>query len=148
VKTLNIFVALRIFLSLIFLISGIEKVFSPYQNFLYVVQGYQVFPVVLEEAIARIVPWLELFLGLFLLLGLWLKVSLRATALMYIGFISIVGQALVRKLPLEECGCFGQLITLTPSQIILMDLGFLLLTIIVLKNLQKSLVLSIDNAYQ
>lgn len=147
-KTLNIFVALRIFLSLIFLISGIEKVFSPYQNFLYVVQGYQVFPVVLEEAIARIVPWLELFLGLFLLLGLWLKVSLRATALMYIGFISIVGQALVRKLPLEECGCFGQLITLTPSQIILMDLGFLLLTIIVLKNLQKSLVLSIDNAYQ
>ena len=38
------YVILRIVIGSIFLISGLGKLLSPYQNFLYVIQAYQLLP--------------------------------------------------------------------------------------------------------
>ena len=66
-----IFPILRIIMGLFFLIVSTDTLLQPYQNFLYIVQNYQLFPPFLEEIVARVVPWIEFFLGLFLILGLW-----------------------------------------------------------------------------
>ena len=95
----------------LFVVSGFEKLIGPYQNFLYVIQNYSFLPFPLAESVARILPWIEFFLGIFLVLGLWLKWTLRALMVLLLMFMTVVTQALLRHLPLDECGCFGGLIS-------------------------------------
>ena len=77
-KGIPIYLVLRVLFGVFFMLVGGSKLFVPYQNFLYVIQSYQIFPPLIEELSARIVPWIEFFLGLFLVLGLWLKYVLMA----------------------------------------------------------------------
>ena len=95
----------------IFVVSGFEKLIGPYQNFLYVIQNYFFLPLSLAETVARLLPWVEFFLGIFLVLGLWLKWTLRAVMALLLMFMIVVLQALIRNLPIDECGCFGALIS-------------------------------------
>lgn len=139
-------VILRIFIGLIFLTSGFEKLISPYQNFLYVIQAYELFPSGMEKAAAFIVPWIELLVGLFLILGLWLEWSLKAALLVFACFIVIVGQALIRQLPLEACGCFGEWIHISPKNIIVFDSLMLLVTFYLLRHPSQVKRFSLDQA--
>ncbi|MBF0489209.1 MAG: DoxX family membrane protein [Candidatus Omnitrophica bacterium] len=125
----NMVVFLRIIIGIVLLASGFEKLLSPYQNFLYVLQAYEFFPTWLEKIVAISVPWVELMVGLFMLLGLWTQWALKGALLLFAGFIFIVGQALLRHLPMDQCGCFGESIHILPQHIILFD-SFTLLSII------------------
>ncbi len=95
----------------IFVVSGFEKLIGPYQNFLYIIQNYSFLPLSLAEIVARLFPWVEFFLGVFLVSGLWLKWTLRAVMALLLMFMAVVIQALIRNLPIDECGCFGALIS-------------------------------------
>src|SRR4051812_43532449 len=108
-------VILRIFIGMILLGSGVEKLLSPYQNFLYVIQSYQMLPSQLEFLAAVGVPWIELVAGLFMLLGLWLNLALLGAVGLFSSFIIIVGQALIRHLPIDHCGCFGEALHIAPQ---------------------------------
>ena len=101
---------LRIVIGGIFVVSGFEKLIGPYQNFLYIIQNYSFLPLFLAEIVARALPWIEFFIGIFLVLGLWLKWVLRAVIVLLLMFMGVVIQALMRNLPIDECGCFGALI--------------------------------------
>ena len=122
----------RILIGMLFIVSGGEKLIWPYQNFLYVIESYQILPGALETIVARVFPWIELFLGIFLVLGLWLSQILRGALVTSATFIVVVSQALVRQLPISECGCFGQLISLGLEKIILLDSGIFILILIML----------------
>ncbi|PIW64123.1 MAG: hypothetical protein COW13_01230 [Candidatus Omnitrophica bacterium CG12_big_fil_rev_8_21_14_0_65_50_5] len=139
------FVILRIFIGLVFLVSGFEKSVSPYQNFLYALQGYQFLPSFLEIAVAKIVPWIELLIGVFLVLGLWTRQALFAAAVMFTGFIIIVGQALIRGIDLAECGCFGEWIHIPPQGVIVMDAASLIVCLVLLKKLSLAQTWSLDS---
>lgn len=139
------FVILRILIGLIFVVSGFEKSVSPYQNFLYVLQGYQFLPSSLEIAVARVLPWMELLLGIFLVLGLWTRPVLIAASAMFTGFIIVVGQALIRGIDLTECGCFGEWIHIPPQGVIVMDVVSLMVCLVLLKNLSRAQTLSLDS---
>src|SRR5262245_30475370 len=108
------FPVLRVLIGLMFIVSGGEKLIWPYQNFLYVIQGYQLLPASAAMAAARVFPWVEFLVGVFLALGLWVPLALRAAAGMFTLFILIISQALLRKIPLGECGCFGELVSIAP----------------------------------
>jgi hypothetical protein len=127
--------------------SGFEKLVGPYQNFLYVVQSYAFLPIVLEEIVARLLPWIEFFLGVFLISGLWLKWTLRSTLVLFFMFILIVGQALLRKLPIDECGCFGGLISLPLSVVLMFDSVQLLLTGLLIKQEKHTGCFSLDRYF-
>lgn len=139
-----LFVILRWTIATVFLVSGLEKCLGPYQNFLYVVQQYELFPSGVEQVIARIFPFIELFIGIFLLVGLWTKQSLQAALIVNVAFILVVGQALIRQLPIDQCGCFGELIHVPLAGILLFDTGLLALNCLVLWNLSKALRFSMD----
>jgi uncharacterized membrane protein YphA (DoxX/SURF4 family) len=140
------FAAIRILIGLVFLISGIEKTLSPYQNFLYVIQAYDLLPAWGEEWTARLFPWIELFVGLFLVFGLWTRTALKAALVMFAVFITVVGQALLRGIPLDQCGCFGQLVHVSPHWIIVLDSVLLLCTAFLLRH-PKTIRFSLDQYF-
>ena len=138
---------LRIVIGLVFLVSGFEKVVSPYQNFLYVIQAYQLLPGWGQELTARLFPWMELFIGIFMVLGLWTQGAAKAVLLMLAVFITVVGQALLRGLPVDQCGCFGEMVHISPSKVIVLDSGLLLLTVFLLRYPSKTAQLSLDKFF-
>ena len=137
----------RILLGAFFVIMGGSKLLAPYQNFLYVIQAYQIFNPPLEELAARVVPWVEFFLGLFLVLGLWLKNVLNALLLLITGFLVILGQAIVRGLPIDHCGCFGDWISVSLKTMFLFDSSSWLLTFLMVLRLKQTSLLSLDNYF-
>ena len=112
----------------IFVVSGFEKLIGPYQNFLYVIQNYSFLPLFPAEFVARVFPWIEFCLGIFLVLGLWLKWTLRAVMVLLLMFMVVVIQALIRNLPIDECGCFGALISFPLPVILAFDAAVFVLT--------------------
>ena len=120
---------LRIVIGSVFLVSGLGKLLSPYQNFLYVLQAYQVLPSWAEVLVAQVFPWIELFVGAFVLLGLWTPWALRGALVLFGFFVVLLGQALLRGLPLESCGCFGEWVHLKPQTTMIMDSVSLVLTV-------------------
>ncbi len=138
---------LRILLGLLFVASGGEKLLFPYQNFLYVIQNYQILPPFAEESAARVMPWIELILGVFLILGLWLEWTLRGVLIMILGFLLIVGQALIRRLPLEECGCFGSRWSFPLPVTFLMDIILWTITAYLRIRIERTAFFSLDRYF-
>jgi len=138
---------LRLIIGIIFLVSSLGKLLSPYQNFLYVVQAHQVLPSWGELLTAQLFPWIELIVGVFVFSGLWTPWSLRGAALLFGVFVVVVGQALLRGLPLENCGCFGEWVHLKPQMVILMDSACLLLTLFLLSRISSVKKFSLDSYF-
>jgi hypothetical protein len=141
-------VILRIAIGCLFLVSGLGKLLSPYQNFLYVIQAYQVLPSWGEVATARIFPWLELITGVFVFLGFWMPWCLRGACVLFGIFLAVVGQALVRGLPLDNCGCFGEWVHLKPQMVFVMDCISLSLTLTMLRHLSGVKQFSLDSYFE
>ena len=140
-------ILLRLIIGSIFIFSGLGKLLSPYQNFLYVIQAYQVLPSWGEVLVAQIFPWIELFVGVFVLLGLWTSWSLRGALVLFGIFIVLLGQALIRRLPIESCGCFGEWLHLKLQVVIVMDSASLLLTLLLLYNILQTKKFSLDSYF-
>jgi uncharacterized membrane protein YphA (DoxX/SURF4 family) len=138
---------LRVAIGSIFIVSGFGKLLSPYQNFLYVVQAYQLLPSGGEVLTAQIFPWIELITGFFVFLGLWTSWSLRGALVLFGIFVTVVGQALIRGLPLESCGCFGEWVHLKPQAVIVMDSASLLVTSLLLRNISLAKKFSLDSYF-
>lgn len=146
-KIINIFVLIRVGLASIFIVSGFEKLTGPYQNFLYVIEGYDIFPRLLELFTAHTIPWVEFFIGIFLFLGLWTIWALRGFLLMVTVFIVIVSQAILRQLPITECGCFGELMSFPLHIVLLFDSCLFLLTAGLILKMDQSTSLSLDKYF-
>jgi uncharacterized membrane protein YphA (DoxX/SURF4 family) len=141
-------VLLRVIIGGVFLVSSLGKLLSPYQNFLYVIQAYQFLPSWAEVLTAQIFPWIELIVGVFVLLGFWIPWSLRGALTLFGIFVVVLGQALIRGLPLENCGCFGEWIHLKPQAVIMMDSLSLLMTFVLLRNLPRVKKFSLDSYFE
>jgi uncharacterized membrane protein YphA (DoxX/SURF4 family) len=128
--------------------SGFSKAIAPVVNFVYVLQGYEIVPVWLEYPLAYVVPWVEIAVGLGCLLGLWTKQALMAALMLFASFVMIIAQALLRRLPLEQCGCFGSLIHIPPSMMLLLDSFMVLLITVGLFKLPQMTRFSLDNILQ
>ncbi|MEX0753747.1 MAG: MauE/DoxX family redox-associated membrane protein [Actinomycetota bacterium] len=85
--------------------AGIGKVFDR-QGSVLAVSGYDVVPGSLVEPVAIILPWLEILLGVLLVLGLFTRIAGIATAVLMGAFIAGMLQAKARGLQID-CGCFG-----------------------------------------
>jgi len=128
-------------------VSGFEKLIGHYQNFLYVVQSYEFLPTLLEGIVAHVLPWIELILGIFMVGGLWFKWTIRLTMTLIIMFVVIVGQALIRGLPIDECGCFGGLISIPLIGVLMLDSTLLLLSFLLIKKALQAQRFSLDQYF-
>ena len=97
-------IAIRLLLGGLFLAAGLAKVGAPLQT-LAAIYSYQiVLPDWLANTIAHTLPWVEILLGLGLIVGLWLPVTVGGTALILAAFTVLTAQAWWRGLEID-CGC-------------------------------------------
>ena len=124
--------AIRIILGILFIYSAMTKI-TDLNYFAKSLYNYRLLPEESLNFFALIIPWLELIIGLLLIIGIYTRESALLGSILMIIFIGAVGIALARGLDIE-CGCFG---TRDGSRVgflkiiedVLILLGFILLSV-------------------
>lgn len=96
---------IRLILGVIFTTASADKIYHP-EAFAKAVYNYQILPDGLINLVAIILPWLEAFLGVFLLVGLWLPATVTLTSALLLVFYGALLFNVARGLDIH-CGCFS-----------------------------------------
>jgi uncharacterized membrane protein YphA (DoxX/SURF4 family) len=120
----------RFGLAAVWLVSGLLKAADPDQTYV-AVRAYDVLPDAGVEVVAALLPWVELALGVLLLVGVGTRLVATLSAVLLVVFVAGVAQAWARGLAID-CGCFGGGGAVEPGQTtyvqeLLRDAGFLLM---------------------
>lgn len=96
----------RLILGGVLLVAGAIKVVDPYGSATSV-RAYQVLPVHLANFLGFVLPFVEIGIGIFLIVGIWVRFAAFAGAALMVMFIVAIAQAWIRGISLD-CGCFGK----------------------------------------
>jgi uncharacterized membrane protein YphA (DoxX/SURF4 family) len=91
--------------AVVLLWAGLAKSFDR-QTAILAVDAYEVLPDGAVRIVAAVLPWIEVAVGLLLILGLFVRFAGLATAFLAGTFIVAMAQAKARGLEID-CGCFG-----------------------------------------
>ncbi len=113
----------------VFIYAALPKI-GDLESFAGQIHNYRLLPLPVENLFAMTLPWIELVIGLALVLGIRSRSgAVLATGLMAV-FMVAIAQAVARGLDIE-CGCFG---TADGTDVgvarLLEDTGFLLLAVL------------------
>ena len=97
--------SLRVYLGVVFLLAAWFKIVDPRQ-FALSIATYDLLPLYLINLMAVILPWIEVFVGVTLILGWWTRASALCIAGMMVMFIVALSLALAEGLEMS-CGCFA-----------------------------------------
>ena len=97
-------VRVQIALGIIFLAAAWPKIVDP-PSFAHMIYNYRVLPAGLINISALTMPWLEILVGLCLVLGIWVKPARWLVAAMLVVFIIAIAFNLMRDNAID-CGCF------------------------------------------
>jgi uncharacterized membrane protein YphA (DoxX/SURF4 family) len=120
----------RLGLAAVWFVSGGIKAADLNQAYI-AVHAYDVLPDGVVSVVAAAVPFIEIALGLLLLLGLGTRLTAALSAIVLLAFIVAISQAWARGLTID-CGCFGGGGQVSAGQTaypqeIARDIGFLVL---------------------
>jgi hypothetical protein len=126
-------VRVQIALGAVFVASAIPKLVDP-PAFAHMIYNYRLLPGTLVNALALVMPWVELLVGVLLVLGAWRREAALVAALLLVVFLGAIGWNLLRGHAID-CGCFDvRSAGKTPEQLLadmkwvmLRDVGLLLL---------------------
>ena len=94
---------IRVILGLVFIYASYDKILDP-GKFARDIANYHIIPFGLENSIAIILPWIELLIGLGIILGIFLDGSVFLSGGFLVLFILMIFQAMMRGFNIE-CGC-------------------------------------------
>ena len=97
--------AARLYLGGLFVFACLHKIAHP-DAFAVDVATYQLLPLWSVNAFALTVPWIELWVGLLLVLGLRVRAAALVTSVLLVSFMVALSYALAKGLDLS-CGCFA-----------------------------------------
>lgn len=95
----------RLILGVVLLVAGGLKIGNLPKSAM-AVRAYELLPVSLANFLGYTLPWIEIGLGLLLIVGVTVKISGALGALTMLVFIIAIAQAWARGLSID-CGCFG-----------------------------------------
>lgn len=95
----------RLILGVVFIYASVDKILYP-ADFAEAVYKYQILPGSLINLTAIILPWLEMILGLLLIVGVWVPGASSLSALLLITFFGVILFNIARGLDFH-CGCFS-----------------------------------------
>jgi uncharacterized membrane protein YphA (DoxX/SURF4 family) len=126
--------AARLYLGGLFVLACYHKIAYP-AEFALDVATYQFLPLWSVNAFALTVPWIELWVGLLLILGLRVRAAALVTSLLLVSFMVALSYALIKGLDMS-CGCFASQGAVKDDPIsyrtVLRDTSWLLLGLFVL----------------
>ena len=120
-------IALRWFLGITFIYASYYKIMSP-EDFAKVIYGYNLFPEVLINFTAIILPFVELISGLSLLLGIYPRSAALIINGLLLAFIFILTINIMRGYEFD-CGCFSTKKTGSPKLMVARDVMFLIMVL-------------------
>jgi hypothetical protein len=97
-------VRVQIALGAIFVVAALPKVLDP-PSFAHMIYNYRLVPGGAVNALALVMPWVEILVGLALILGVWPREAAALAGLLLLVFIAAIGLNLVRGHAVD-CGCF------------------------------------------
>jgi uncharacterized membrane protein YphA (DoxX/SURF4 family) len=92
-------------LAAVFVVAGIAKIADPPQ-FAHEVHNYALLPESAVNALALLLPWIEVIAGVFLFLGVWRRAAAGILGVSLLVFIVALSINLARGRAVD-CGCFG-----------------------------------------
>lgn len=95
----------RLFLGGILVYAGLTKLANPLQ-FAAAIEAYQLLSPDWVIWISRIIPWLEIVLGMGLIFGLWIRFFAAFAGSLLVFFTLIMLVTYLRGIE-ADCGCFG-----------------------------------------
>lgn len=95
---------MQIALGAVFVAAAIPKIADP-PGFAHMIYNYRLLPGAAINAVALLMPWLELVAGLALILGVWRREAALAVGAMLLVFLAAIGVNLARGHAVD-CGCF------------------------------------------
>ena len=95
----------RLILGGVLIAAGALKV-GNLQKSAMAVRAYEMLPVWMANLLGYALPWIEIGIGLLLVLGALVKINGLLGALIMLAFIIAIAQAWARGLSID-CGCFG-----------------------------------------
>ena len=117
----------RLVLGVIFIYASYDKMLHP-EAFAEVIYNYQILPDVFINVTAIFLPWLEMLMGIFLIIGFWMPGTVIWCNTLLVVYIGALCFNFARGLDIN-CGCFS---TTKGSSIsietILWDVAFLALS--------------------
>jgi putative oxidoreductase len=135
--------ALRLVLGGVFILASIGKL--QYQaDFINTVIGYGILPTNLAHVYGLILPWVELFIGCTLVLGIFSRFTTALSIPLVISFFIASAYSLLNSVA-KSCGCFGELIPLSSSASIVSDAVMLLMAVQLLLRRAEAEFLSIGS---
>jgi hypothetical protein len=118
----------RLILGGIFIFTGFAKI-NHVSALISEINQYQILPVALASVFGHVLPYLEILVGVLLVLGIVLRISASVGGLMLISFAVAKIVAMVRELDIKVCNCFGPAVPLLSTQSLAIDIVMLLLAI-------------------
>jgi uncharacterized membrane protein YphA (DoxX/SURF4 family) len=95
----------RLVLGGILVIAGALKIPHPDKSAM-AVRAYELLPISLANILGYSLPWVEVGVGLLLILGIAVRLNATIGTLLMIMFVIAISQAWARGLSID-CGCFG-----------------------------------------
>ena len=92
-------------LAAVFVVAGFGKIADP-PGFAHEIHNYGLVPGVAVNAMALVLPWIEVVCGLALFFGLARRSSARILGILLVVFVIALSINLARGKPVD-CGCFG-----------------------------------------
>jgi uncharacterized membrane protein YphA (DoxX/SURF4 family) len=94
----------RLVLGLMFIYASLDKIADP-AGFARIVYQWQTLGPLSSNLVAVTLPWVELFAGLLLIVGIWKRDAAAVVAGMLVVFIVAAFWVLARGIDVDNCGC-------------------------------------------
>ncbi len=92
-------------LAAVFVVAGVGKVIDP-PGFAHEIHNYALVPGPVINAMALVLPWIEIVCGLALFVGVARRTSARILGVLLVVFVIALSINVARGKPVD-CGCFG-----------------------------------------
>ena len=124
----------RCLLGFTFIYASIHKIAEP-AEFAKIIYGYGLFPHFIINLTAIVIPFLELFTGICLVLGIYPRSAATVIGVLLLMFVLAISINLVRGYEFD-CGCFSfghEGSTSSSVQLLIRDILYLLVTTYILR---------------
>ncbi len=122
----------RVIVGSVLLYAGFMKAAGPSAEFAGIIAAYKILPPLMVAPFSIGLPYVEMWIGLFLLTGLYTRhAAVAAMTLCSFFFLALLSTRL-RGIDLASCGCFGA-DALSPRYTLLLDAGLIALSLTIYK---------------
>jgi uncharacterized membrane protein YphA (DoxX/SURF4 family) len=133
---------LRIALGIFFIYSSQTKIMHP-EAFAQAIRAYQILPDAISNIPAIFLPWLEFYLGLFLIVGYFTRTNAVAAISLLGIFMLLMLSAILRGLEID-CGCGVSLMGVTDASWLKITENLILSVLLFILLITNEIVYSID----